>query len=439
MQTKLIYSLSILFAINLLNFFDRQILGAVAEPIRRQWGLSDGAIGALGTAFTLLYAVAGVPLGRLTDKASRIRILSVGVLVWSVLTAASGAARNFWQLFAARLGVGVGEATCAPAATSLIGDLVPAEKRGKALSIFMLGLPIGLALSYGISGAIARAYGWRAAFYLAGIPGLFCAIAVLWIDEPQRGASEARNIGQARREGSPYLLVLSIPTMWWLILSGVLHNFNMYALTWFLTPFLMRFHQMDIRQANFISMTVLGVAGVTGLLLGGMVSDRMVQRRPNGRLVLGTLSLLGSIPLMFWALAQPRGEIFIFAALTVAACTMMYTYYSTVYPAIHDVIEPSLRGTAMALYFFGMYVLGASMGPLGTGLVSDFFTARAARAAGVFDMAQRSLEPFRAQGLHMAMYVIPTLGLLLTLVLFAGSRTVAADMEKLQQWMRERG
>jgi MFS family permease len=118
-------------------------------------------------------------------------------------------------------------------------------------------------------------------------------------------------------------------------------------------------------------------------------------------------------------------------------CALMYGYYSTVYSTIQDVIEPSLRGTAMALYFFAMYVLGASLGPYGTGLVSDIFTARAASAAGVTILTQQSLEPFRAEGLHAAMYMIPALGVLLTLVLFAASRTVTKDMEKLQHWMSE--
>jgi len=115
----------------------------------------------------------------------------------------------------------------------------------------------------------------------------------------------------------------------------------------------------------------------------------------------------------------------------------MYAYYSTVYSTIQDVIEPGLRGTAMALYFFAMYVLGASLGPYGTGLMSDLFTTRAAGAAGVTSLTQGALEPFRAVGLHNAMYIIPILGALLTLVLFAASRTVTKDMENLQRWMRE--
>lgn len=431
------YALAVLFAVNAMNFFDRQILGAVGEQVRREWGLGDGALGWLGTAFTLLYAVVGVPLGRLTDKTERKKILAAGVFVWSLLTAASGIARSYGQLFAYRLGVGVGEASCAPASTSLIGDLYPAARRAKALAVFMLGLPIGVALSYAVSGSIAHTHGWRAAFLVAGIPGLICAAAALLMNEPKRGAAEIHNIGGRKREGSPYLLVLSIPTMWWVILSGALHNFNMYAIGSFLSPFLMRFHEVDIREAGFISMIVFGLSGVPGLLIGGFAGDAIMRRRSNGRLLVAAVSLLASVPFVFFALGVNKGSTTAFIVLMGLGCATMYVYYSTVYSSIQDVIEPSLRGTAMALYFFAMYVLGASLGPLGTGLASDFFTKRAAAAAGVTDFRQQALEPFRAEGLHSAMYLIPALGVVLTLVLLAGARTVGRDMERLQRWMRE--
>ncbi len=126
-RSRAAYALSVLFAINAMNFFDRQIGGALAEPIRKEWNLSDGALGALGTAFTLLYAFVGIPLGRLSDRSSRKRILSVAVLVWSALTSISAITRSYWQMFATRLGVGVGEAACAPAATSIL----PLGARGR--------------------------------------------------------------------------------------------------------------------------------------------------------------------------------------------------------------------------------------------------------------------------------------------------------------------
>lgn len=435
-RKQTIYALAVLFAINTLNFFDRQILGAVTEPVRKEFALSDGAIGLLGTAFTLIYAVVGLPLGRLTDKFTRTRLLAVGVFVWSLLTATTGLTQNYWQLFVTRLGIGIGEASCAPAATSLIGDLYPSDKRAKALSVFMLGLPVGIAISYAVSGSIAHAYGWRAAFYIAGLPGLICTLAILFMREPTRGATEIRGTGANKREGSPYWLVLSTPTMRWIIVSGALQTFNMYAIGSFITPYLMRYHRMDIRQAGFVTMIVFGLSGIPGLLLGGVLADKITQRRDDGRMLLATLALFLSVPLIFFALQQQSGRSVAFAVLMGAGVALMNMYYSTVYPAIQDVIEPSLRGTAMAIYFFAMYILGAALGPLGTGLASDFFTARAAQAAGVFETTQIALEPFRAAGLHSAMKIIPALGFLLSLVLFAGSRTVTKDMEKLKRWMR---
>lgn len=431
------FALWVLFAINAINFFDRQILGAVGEPIRKEFGLSDASLGALGTAFTLLYAFVGVPFGRLADKYSRKRILSGGVFVWSLMTAASGLATNFWQIFLLRLGVGVGEASCAPAASSLIGDLFPAEKRARALAIFMLGLPVGVALSFAVSGVVARQYGWRAAFFVAGIPGVLCAIAALFIKEPPRGASETHEVGTIRRAGSPYKLVLSSPTMLWLIVSGALHNFNMYAISAFITPFLMRYHGADIQTANFVSMIIYGLLGAPGLLLGGFIGDAAMRRRKDGRMLVGTLAILASAPFFLLALGRQSGDYAGFLILMGVACALMYFYYSTVYSTIQDVVEPGLRGTAMSVYFLAMYLLGASLGPYIIGLISDYFTQRAARGAGVAVFTQESLEPFRAAGLHSAMYIIPVLSLLLTLVMFAASRTVTKEIENLQSWMRD--
>jgi len=436
-KTAVWYALAVLFAINTLNFFDRQILGAVGEPIRKEFGLDDASLGLLGTAFTLLYAFVGVPLGALADRVGRRGMLSAGVFVWSLLTAAAGMAQSFWQIFILRLGVGVGEASCAPAASSLIGDLFPACWRARALSIFMLGLPVGVALSFAVSGTVAKQYGWRAAFLVAGVPGILCAITVLFIREPKRGAAETHEIGSQVRAGSGYLNILRSPTMRWIIISGAVHNFNMYAIATFITPFLMRYHGLDIQQANIVSMIVYGLMGAPGLLIGGVIGDRATRKRTNGRLLVGAFAVLLSIPTIYLALSVPKGFTFVFIILMGAACALMYFYYSTVYSTIHDVTEPGLRGTAMAVYFFAMYVLGASFGPFGTGLLSDFFTKRAAQAAGVIDMSQTALEPFRAAGLHSAMYIVPILGVVLTLVLFAGSRTVTDDIERLQAWMRE--
>ncbi|HZR24616.1 MAG TPA: MFS transporter [Vicinamibacterales bacterium] len=457
MSPSAVYALIVLFAINLMNFFDRQIIGGVGEGIRREWGLSDTALGLLGTVFTLLYAVFGLPLGRLSDKNERRKILSGGVFVWSLLTAASGMARNFGQLIVARLGVGVGEATCSPASTSLIGDLFPMSWRGRAMAVWMLGLPLGLGFANGAGGWIAQNWGWRNAFYFAAIPGILCAIAAMFVREPPRGTLEAHAIGDRRRDGNPFMLVMSIPTMWWVIASGALHNFNMYALGAFLAPFLIRYHHMSVVGAGWTAAAVYGFSGILGLVAGGALADRLSKTRIDGRLVVGCGSIVICAPLMVLGLMRPRGDIWAFALLMGTGCGVMYGYYSTVYSTIHDVVEPSLRGTAMALYFCAMYLLGASLGPVGTGLVSDYFTFQQASVAGAVQPLPfgslifaelrslvgeskgfnvRALEPFRADGLHTAMFVVPILAALLAVVLFAASRTVTKDVESLRRWMK---
>jgi MFS family permease len=427
------FALGVLFAINLLNFYDRQIFGAVAEPIRHEWNLTDSQVGWLGTAFTLLYAAVGVPLGRLSDRWKRPMLLSAGVAFWSVLTAASGFAWNFWTLFAARLGVGIGEASCAPASNSLIGDFYPALRRARALSFFMLGLPIGNFLGNLLSGEVAHAFGWRSAFYIACIPGILLAALTLRIFEPQRGAAENSLVAARRQEGSPYWRILRIPTMRWIIISGAFMNFNAYAIGMFLPAYLIRYHGLNIKEANVVAALAYGAVGVPGLLLGGWVADHIHRRRRDGRLLLSAAALLVATPCMLLALNRPAGDVAVFAVLMGTGYMLCYVYYSGVYAAIQDVVEPGLRGTAMAIYFFAMYMLGGSFGPLLTGKLSDYYASRAMAAAGATSLT----EVFRAAGLHSAMYIIPACSFILFAVLLAASRTVAADMHEMQSGMKE--
>jgi MFS family permease len=422
------FALAILFAINLLNFFDRNLFGALAEPIKREWSLSDTRIGFLALAFTVLYAVVGVPLGRLSDRRARPPILAIGVAVWSLLTAASGLAWNYASLFVVRLGVGIGEASCAPAANSMIGDYYPAKRRAWALGIFMLGLPIGNFLSSYFGGHWAAAYGWRKACFIACVPGLLLAAFVLLVKDPPRGAAEISHHASRAHEGSAYWCVLKIPTVRWLIISGALHNFMMYTIAVFVPGLLARYHGLNLKDANSVNSIVFGLVGIPGLLIGGSAADRAGKRRPNGRLLTGGVALLCAAPCMWLANDVARGKILNFTILMGTGVFLAYFYYTTVYAAIQDVVQPSLRATAMAIFFCAMYLLGGSFGPVITGRLSDHF-ASAAFAGGATAAASRAI------GLHSAMYIVPFCVLGVALVLFAAARSVGRDMEKLQAWM----
>jgi MFS family permease len=423
----------LLLAINTMNFFDRQILGAVAIPVQQEFQLNDKEMGELGTAFTLLYAIVGVPLGRLADRSRRTFLLSGGVFVWSLLTAASGLARSFSQLYYIRLGVGVGEATCAPAATSLIGDYFPASVRGRAMSIFMLGLPLGIALSFIVSTTIAQQYDWRTAFFVAGVPGLLCAVAILFLKEPKRGAVDA-HIAPVADGSSAFGTVLATPTVWWLILSGALHNFNMYALGAFLIALLQRYHELDIKEAGQVAMIAYGLSGVPGLLLGGWLADAFRARRVDGRLLVGGLAILIATPLTYVGLNQSAGQSTALLIYLGLGCAFMYVYYASVYPTLHDVVAPNHRGSAMALYFCAMYLLGASLGPYVMGAASDYFALQSAAAEGIQADTTVSLDiKFRALGLKSAMLLVPAINAALAVVLLLGCLTVRRDVARVSQ------
>jgi MFS family permease len=417
-------SLAVLFAINILNFYDRQVLGALLEPIRKEFHLSDTQLGTLGTLPIVLYALVGLPLGRLADSGSRKKLLAAGVAVWASLTGLGGLVQSYLMLLVSRLGVYVGEAACAPAATSWIGDLFPAERRARALGIFMLGVPIGGALSYAISGPAAQAWGWRAALVVAALPAALLIPALLSLDEPARGASEARL--PAAAAAPPVWSILRIPTMWWIIASGALVNFNLYALGTFFPAFLTRYHRLSVAQAGLWAGIGYGAAGVAGGLIAGAWGDRVIHKRKDGRMLSASAAALVAAPLALIGIWQPAGGAAAAIALIMIAYGFLNMYYGLVYSAIHDIVAPAVRATTMAVYFLAMYLCGASFGPLITGQLSDYLARTAAHAAGAVKVG----EAYRAIGLHQAMYVIPVMSVALALVLYAGSRTIAADMAR---------
>jgi len=422
--------LAVLFAINLLNFYDRQALGPLAEPIRKEFHLTDTQLGVLGTIFTLLYAVVGVPFGRLADSWSRKKLLALGMMVWSSLTGASAMVSSYAMLVVTRLGVGVGEAVCAPAGTSWIGDLFPAHKRSRALAFFMMAVPLGTALSYMVSGPAAQAFGWRMALVIAALPAAVLTPALLLLREPKRGASESHLL--ARHHVSAWSLV-RMPTLWWITASGAMINFNLYALGTFLPAFLTRVHGLSVARSGFWLGVGHALAGLFAVLAGGFIGDYAIRKRRNGRMLMASAAAMMAAPLALWSVMQPAGRWAATITLMCASYGLLNTYYGMVYSALQDIVVPALRGTAMSVYFMAMYLCGASFGPVITGRLSDLMARRAAHLAGTGAIT----EAARAAGLHQAMYVIPVLSLGLAAVLYAGSRTVAQDMANRDRQLQQ--
>lgn len=415
-------SVLVLSAINLLNFYDRLVPGALVEPMRREFHLSDTQIGLLGSIFIWVYAIIGVPLGRIADVWSRKKLLAAGLTVWSVLTAAAVFASSFGFLLFTRMGVGVGEAVCAPAGTSWLGDLFPADRRARVLALFMLGVPVGSALSFFFSGPIAQAWGWRTAMVVAAVPAVLLAPALLFLREPRRGASE----GHAAATQSGLWSVLRIPTLWWIILSGAFLNFNMYALGTFMPAFLSRVHGYTLSKSGVATGVVYLAGGLCGGLLGGHLGDRLAGAGCNARLSRVALVSLLSVPVAFFGIIQPAGSTSIALLCFAITYAALNSYYGCVYSSIQDIVAPDQRGFTMSVYFMAMYLCGASFGPLLTGNLSDRLARKAMTAAGASHMT----ELFKATGLQQAMLILPVLSAALAIVLYLGSRSMRADVAR---------
>ena len=425
--------LCLLFLANLFNFFDRTIPAIIIEPIRMEWDLSDLQLGLIGTAFTIVYAIAGVPLGRMADTGARRKIMGWGLAAWSGLTALNGLAWNFWSFLLIRMGVGIGEASYAPAANSLIGDLFPAHKRARAMGIFMLGLPLGLLLAFFTIGAMVAAFdSWRAPFFIAAVPGLILALLMFFIKEPTRGAAEQVK-SLATPVDKPVRKVLAIRTFWWLVVAGLTFNFATYACNSFMVPMLQRYFLLPLEQAAMATGVIVGLTGLLGLTLGGWLADKIHQRWQTGRLLFAALSMLIAAVATGCALFAGRVEIAVFVALFSVGWLFSYNFYTCVYTAIQDVIEPRLRATAMALFFAGLYLLGGGLGPVAVGVLSDHYSQAAMLAAGASEMN----ESFKAVGLHNAMFLIPVALFMTMLALVQASRCFVSDAAQMQRGMAE--
>ncbi len=392
-------TLAVLFAVNLFNIYDRMAPAALLEPIRHEFALSDAQAGLLQTGFIVVYAVAGVPLGWLVDRGNRRGLLAIAVAVWSALTGLGAAATSYGALLTCRLGVGLGEAACAPVAASWIGALFPPDRRSRALAVFMFGVPLGGALSYALGGPAAQAWGWRAAMALAAAPALLLVPAVAALPSPP--AMPAAALKKWPRS----------PALFWIIVSGALLNFGLYAFSTFLPAFMTRVHGLSLARAGLWIGMGYGIAGVAGGAAGGWCGDRW----RSGRLLWAAAASLAAAPLA--AAGILSGGATSALMLLLGAYALLSSYYALIYAAIQDLVPAESVARTMAVYFLGMYLLGAAFGPWVTGGLSDLLAARALASGAGTELA-------RAVGLRHAMLLIPLVSVAVSAVLYAAATCV---------------
>jgi predicted MFS family arabinose efflux permease len=318
----------------------------------------------------------------------------------------------------------------------MIGDLFQANKRSRAMGIFMLGLPIGLVLAFFTIGAMVQAFGsWRAPFLIAMIPGVVLAACMFFIREPARGAAEAKPAAEHRIE-RPFRKILGIPTMWTIILAGVVFMMAAYAANGFMVPLIQRYFDVSLQTAAAATGVIVGLSGLVGLTLGATVADRLHRVNERARLLYGALSMLGAAALSWLALRAEAGDLTMFVALFAVAWLLQYNFYTCVYPAIQDIVEPRLRASAMAVFFAVLYVAGGAGGPLVVGALSDHAAQAAMTAAGATEMT----DQFKGIGLRQGMFLIPVALLITGVSLLAATRTFPADAAAMRRgWVGSAG
>lgn len=368
------YVLLILTGVYTFNFIDRQILVILQESIKTDLGLSDTQLGLLtGFAFAIFYVTLGLPIARYADRSNRKNVVAISLTVWSAMTALSGFVGNYWQLLLARIGVGVGEAGGSPPAHSIISDYFPPEKRATALSIYSMGIYIGILFGFLAGGWLDQYFGWRVAFMAIGVPGILYAIIVFFtVKEPKRGqfdtpvqkAATTNDLINVTKK------LLSYKTFVFLAFACALNAFGSYGVGNFTPPFLYRVHGLDSATiGTWLSLTT-GFGGGLGVFLGGYLADRWGKIDVRWYLW---------IPLIAGLLKFIPSTVFIFSDNTslVLAITFFTNLLTPLYlgPALavtHNLVGPNSRAFASAILFFILNLIGLGMGPMVVGMLSDW-------------------------------------------------------------------
>jgi MFS family permease len=370
-------ALGLLFVAYVFNFIDRQIVSILQEPIKIDLGLSDAQLGLLsGFAFALFYATLGIPIARIADRTSRSKVIAFSLLLWSVMTAACGFARNFTTLLLLRIGVGVGEAGCSPPAHSLISDYFPANKRATALGIYSMGIYVGVMFGFLAGGWINEFFGWRRAFLAVGVPGaLFSVVVFLFLREPPRGMADGKAAQAAAAAGETPALVDVFKLLWsrrsfrHLAFGGALHAFVSYGAGGWLPPFFMRVHGMSSGEVGTYLGLMSGLLGGLGVFLGGWVADRLGAYDKRWYAWVCVISLVIHAP--FAIAAYLADNPYMTLALLIVPSVLGPVYNAPNFAMTQGLVPLRMRAAAAAVLLFVLNLIGMGIGPFFVGWLSD--------------------------------------------------------------------
>ena len=365
-------SLAILTSLNLLDYLDRKLLDGVLPLLRKDLGLNYEQGGTLTTAFMLGYFVTAPIFGYLGDRVPRRWLVAAGVFVWSLGTLLSGHGNLYVSMLCFRVMVGLGEASFGTISPGWIADLFPSGKRNNAITIFYLAIPVGAALGYVLGGWIGVRYGWRAAFFFAGYPGLLLAAAMFLLREPKRGASESAALVEAHRAAGgwrAYLELRKYPTYLLVVAGYTAQTFAMGAFSTWGPTFFHESHRMPLEAADFFFGASLAATGLIATLAGGFAATRWQQRTGCGYAWTLGLSAVLAAPLAFATFAVD--DMFVSKLLLIVTMLMLFLSTGPVNTLIIETVPVTMRATSMAASIFAIHMFGDLWSPKLVGRLAD--------------------------------------------------------------------
>jgi predicted MFS family arabinose efflux permease len=431
------WMLVLLVSIYACSFLDRVIVSTIGPAIIRDLKLSDLQFGLLGgAAFAVFYALFGLPIARLAERSSRIAIIATCIALWSAMTALSGFAGSYWQLLALRMGVGVGEGGCSPAAHSLLSDHYPPRQRATALAIYSAGVPIGTLLGAVLGGWIAQTFSWRIAFVVVGLPGLALALlARLTLKEPRRGHIDGTTPDAAAPPlGAVVARLFRTPSFRHLAAGFVLANLTGSGVNVFMSTYLVRSFHLGLATVGVLYGLVVGVAGLSGTLAGGLIADWGGKRDARWYALAPGLGALFAFPCYVAAFTRQD-------AISTIACFFVGGLLITFYLAptlgvVQNLVEPRMRASAAALMFILINIFGQGLGPTAMGAASDFLARRVLAPGGDLTVCGDSAPAFVAQacrtpqvsGLQAAILAMTVFVLWGSVHFLLAARTIRKDL-----------
>jgi len=369
-----LWALGILTAINLLNYLDRYVVSAIAPSLKSALALSDTQLGWLMPAFLLVYMVAAPAFGSWGDLGSRTRPMAIGVFVWSLATFLSGFAQSYPQLLAGRAVVGIGEAAYVAIAPALLADCFPSERRGRVLAVLNMAIYVGTALGYIVGGQVSAHLGWRAAFFVGGVPGLLLALTVLRLPDPPRGIQDSAarpDPRRAERQG-PFGLYLALLRRWpfmVVVLGYAAYTFALGGLAFWMPSFLERVRHVPLSQATTGFGEIVIATGFIGTFAGGWLGDYLLRYSRQAYLWFSGITTLLAVPCALLALSAPAPGVYYPAIILAELLLFMST--GPINAAIVNIAAPFERASAVALSMFAIHLLGDVPSPVIIGRVSD--------------------------------------------------------------------